>query len=393
MHYLPRRSALRASSPRFRLLYWLLPLLMGWQSGCTPDTRANTDAQPRTLPEVPVTTLRARDTVMRHEYVADIQAVRNVEIRARVEGYLKQIFVDEGQTVRKDQPLFQIDDAPYRTQLARARAERHNAEAQTRVARLELTRVRLLVEKNIIVQTEMEVAQAKLAAAQANVEQARAAETVAEQHLTYTLVRAPFDGIVDRIPLKMGSLIAEGTLLTITSDLSAIYAYFSVSEAEYLEYRKARLQDSARAANQAHLVLANGTEYPLSGRIETVGGEFESTTGSISFRSRFANPNRLLKHGATGKVRITNTEHAAVLVPQKAAFDIQDKTYVYVLDERNRVKMRAFKPEARLGRYYLVGEGLKPGDRVVVEGVQSLRDGAQVTPRVVAMSQLLNEAQ
>ena len=365
-------------------------LLAAGLSGCGEKSHAADTADAADIAAagplaVPVLTLTARDTLLRREYVADVQATRNVEVRARVEGYLKKIFVDEGQRVSEGQPLFQIDPAPYEVQLAKARAERENAEAQARVARLELERVRLLVEKNIIGKTEQAVALAKVHAAEAGIAQARAHEAAARQHLTYTLVRAPFAGVIDRIPLKVGSVVEDGTLLTTASDVADVFAYFSVGENEYLEYQKTRLRDPATANKAAHLVLADGAEYPLAGVIETVESEFEATTGSISFRARFPNPKGLLRHGATGKVRLTNTERNAVLVPQKAVFEQQDRSCVYVVDAQNRVTLRAFRPETRLGPYYLVDSGLNAGERIAVEGIQALKDGERVQPKAVRL--------
>ena len=339
---------------------------------------------------VPVLTLTARDTILRHEYVADIQARRNVEIRARVEGYLQRIFVDEGQRVTKDQPLFQIDAAPYRTQLAKARAERENAQAQARVAELELERVKILVKKDIISKTEQAVAVAKLHAAEATIAEARAHEAAAQQMLTYTIVKAPFAGVIDRIPLKVGSVVEDGTLLTTASDLADVFAYFAVSEDEYLEFQKTRMRPgtTATANRAAQLVLADGSEYALPGVIETAESEFEATTGSISFRARFPNPKGLLMHGSTGQVSLTNIESNAILIPQRAVFDLQDRSCVYVIDKDNRATTRAFKPEARLGAFYIVASGLEVGERIAVEGIQNLRDNERVVPRPVRLRQL-----
>ena len=365
--------------------------LLAGLSGCgekslaadgTPADAVKTVAAPLT---VPVLTLTTRDTLLRREYVADIQATRNVEVRARVEGYLQKIFVDEGQRVTAGQPLFQIDAAPYEVQLAKARAERENAQAQARVARLELERVQLLVAKSIISQTEEAVALAKVHAAEAGIAEARAHEAAARQHLTYTLIRAPFAGVINRIPLKVGSVVEDGTLLTTASDLADVFAYFAVGENEYLEYQKTRLRDPATANKEAHLLLADGAEYPLAGLIETVETEFEATTGSISFRARFPNPKGLLRHGATGKVRLTNRERDAILVPQKAVFDQQDRSCVYVIDQKNRVTLRAFRPEARLGPYYVVESGLAAGERIAVEGIQMLKDGERVQPKTARL--------
>lgn len=345
-------------------------------------------------PTLPVTQLIARDTVLFRKYVADIQALRNVELRGRVPGFLERIHVDEGQEVRQGQLLFSINDAPFRNQISKAQAALASAQADTRVAELEVKQVGMLVEKNIVSTTELEVARAKLKAAQSHVAQASSALAAARLNLSYTQVRAPFDGIIDRIPLKVGSLVDDGTLLTTVSDIRSVYAYFTVSEGEYLEYVKRHPKgvSSAEGADDVRLILADGSTYPQAGRIETVESEFDANTGSIAFRARFANPNKLLKHGATGRVRLTSEVDNALLLPQKAVFELQDKNYVFVVDGQNRLHQTHFVPKTRLSHFYLVESGLKPGDRVVYEGVQDARDGMRIRPQAVGMDSLLAPA-
>lgn len=359
-------------------------------TGCGQDQADTSAATAEEPPQaLPVMRLVARDTVLTREYVADIQAVRNVEVRARVKGYLEKIYVDEGQLVKKGQPLFRISDAEYRTRLARLRAARSNATAQARVASLELGRVRMLTEKDIISKTELDVALAKLRAAESSVAEARSAETNAALMLSYTLVRAPFDGTVNREPMKVGSLVDDGTLLTTVSDARSVFAYFNVSEAEYLEFIKTRAQDSARSTNQVRLLLADGSQYTPPGKIETVESQFQASTGAIAFRARFPNPKSVLKHGATGKVQLANTVADALLVPQKAVFEQQDQNYVYVVDEQGLVHQQNFVPRSRLAAFYVVKSGLQPGARIVCEGIQDLRDGARITARPVTMRSML----
>ena len=372
-----------------------LPLLLGSSAllaGCnqgqadTPGTGAAEQ-----LLALPVVRLTARDTVLTREYVADIQAVRNVEVRARVKGFLEKIYVDEGQVVKKGQPLFRITDTEYRTQLDRLRAGRSNAAAQAQVATLELDRVRMLTAKDIISKTELDVALAKLRAANATVAEAGSGARNAALMLSYTLVRAPFDGVVNREPLKVGSLVNDGTLLTTVTDARDVFAYFNVSEAEYLEFVRTRARESARGTSPVRLVLADGSLYSPPGRIETVESQFQAGTGAIAFRARFANPERLLKHGATGKVRLANTVADALLVPQKAVFEQQDKNYVYVVDAQGTVHQKNFIPQTRLADFYVVKSGLKAGERIVVEGIQDLRNGARITARPVTLNSLAAE--
>src|SRR5690606_23287749 len=201
-------------------------------------------------------------------------------------------------------------------------------------------------------------------------------------------VRAPYDGIIDRIPFKVGSLIDHGTLLTTVSDISEVFVYFNVSEGEYLEYVKTAVSDTERANALVSLVLADGSLYPHEGSVETMGGEFQASTGSISFRARFPNPNSILKHRATGRIRLSNTVNDAIVIPQKAAFEIQDKNFVFVVDSANQVRMRHFVPRTRYSQYYIVESGLKSGEKIVFEGIQDIRDGMLIIPKPVHMDSL-----
>ncbi|RBL88760.1 efflux RND transporter periplasmic adaptor subunit [Chitinophaga flava] len=360
-------------------------LLTLFVAGCVTKGESTQNEE---LKSLPVTSLVAKDTLLHRTYVTDIQAVQNVEIRARVNGFLDKVYVDEGQEVKKGQLLFGINDAEYRSELAKAKAVLSNMVAEAKSASLELERVKMLVEKKVVAASELEVATARLSAAQAKIDEARSAESNAAMHLSYTSIRAPFDGIIDRIPLKTGSLISEGTLLTTVSDTREVYAYFNVSETEYLQYSKA-IAKGDNSYRQVHLVLADGSDYNQTGQIETMESEFEENTGSIAFRARFANPAKLLKHGASGKVRLTSEMDSAIIIPQKAVFEMQDKNYVFVVDASNKVKMRNFVPKARFSHFYIVKSGLQPGERIVCEGVRNIRDGVQIAPRTVPMDSLL----
>ncbi|MCB2376240.1 efflux RND transporter periplasmic adaptor subunit [Hymenobacter sp. BT635] len=356
-------------------------------SGCTVDGK---NPERAAAPDVlPVVTLKATEQELFHDYVADVQAVRNVEVRAQVAGFLEQIYVDEGRPVKKGQPLFRLNASAYQNKLSQARAALTSAQAQAAAAGVELTRVKLLVDKNVIAKTELALAGSKLKDAEARVAEARAGEAAARLHLSYTLVRAPFDGIIDRIPLKMGSVVEEGTLLTTVSDLHEVYAYFNVGEGEYLQYTKARQKHPDRHSDSVRLTLADGSVYPLAGRIETTESEFNPNTGSLAFRARFPNPKRMLKHGASGRIRLTTNLPTALLLPQKSVFEIQDKNYVYVVDRAGAVHMRNFTPQTRTGDFYVVKEGLQAGEQVVYEGVQSLKDGQRISPRPVVLDSLL----
>ncbi len=364
---------------KFILLGWLIVIVTAFSNtGCS--SYGAQEAKQDTL-QLPVLTLSGKDTVLQTAYVADIQAVKNVEIRARVKGFLEAIYVDEGKVVKKGQLLFKINDDEYKTLFSKAHAALQNAEAAARATQLEVERVQLLVDKHVVVPSELEVAKARLAADKANIEEARSAVTSAENHLSYTSVRAPFDGLIDRIPLKPGSLIDEGTLLTSLSDISAMFAYFSFPENEYLQYQRTKELSQQKSSDSVKLVLADGSNYPYHGRIETVEAEIEQTTGSIDFRARFPNPKQLLRHGATAKLYISTRADSVLLVPQRSVFDIQDKSYVYLVGPDNKLRMQSFVPLTRFSHYYIVKQGLHPADRILYEGAQNVRDGMIIKPR------------
>jgi membrane fusion protein, multidrug efflux system len=370
---------------------WMYGLLVGaLLSACTAQSKD--DESKTDLEIIPVTQLITRDTVVLRDYVTDIQAVRNVEMRARVSGFLDKIYVDEGQEVKQGQPLFRINDEEYRAEVIKAKSNLESAIAEAKGAELEVDRVNMMVEKKVISKFELDVANAKHKAAKARIEEARSALSNAQLRLSYTQIKAPYDGLVDRLPLKVGSLIDEGTLFTTVSDVKSIYAYFNVSESEYLEYMKLRKQDPEAAHAVVKLILADNSPYPYEGRIETMEGDFDNNTGSIAFRAKFPNPDKLLKHGSSGKVVLTNPIDNALLVPQKAVFEIQDKNYVFVVDSANQVKMRSFTPEIRLSHFYIVNAGLKEGDRIVYEGLQTVKDGSKIEPRMILMDELIQKA-
>lgn len=369
---------------------WVNPLMIStvvFMAACSGEKSSKHNEV--TLRVLPVTNVLMKDTNLYREYVADIQAVQNVELRARVQGFLEKIYVDEGQEVKKGQILFKINDEEYRAELAKANANLESAIAEAKASELEVDRLKVMVDKKVISETELSVAQAKLKAVNAKIEQARWAKSNAELKLSYTSIRAPFNGIIDRIPFKVGSLIDHGTLMTTVSDISQVFVYFNVSEDEYLEYVKNTVKETGGHNKLVTLILADGSQYPYEGSVETMGGQFQASTGSISFRARFPNPNSLLKHGATGKIRLSNTLTDAIMIPQKCVFEIQDKNFVFVVDSTNQVRMRNFVPKTRLSHYYIVESGLKSGEEIVFEGIQEIRDGMHIIPKKVRLDSLI----
>ncbi len=318
-----------------------------------------------------VTTPLLTDTSFTKEYVAEIQSVQNVEIRAKVKGFVEKINVDEGQSVKAGQLLFTIRPVEYQAELSKARAEVKKAE-------LEKQNAKILADKNIVSQTEYALASAKL-------DQAKAEEAVANLYVSYTQIRAPFAGIIDRIPFKVGSLIDEGTLLTSLSNNREVYAYFNVSESEYLDFKDR--QNSS--GNEVTLLLANGLPHKYKGSIQTIEGQFDKNTGSIPFRAKFPNPDLLLKHGETGRVQRTVALSNALIIPQAATFEIQDKVYVYVVDKNNVVSARNISVKQRLPNIYVIDDGLSANDKILLEGIQSVKDDQKIQAVYIPVRQVL----
>lgn len=303
-----------------------------------------------------VTNAAIIDTSFTKEYVSQIRSVRDIEIRAQEKGFLQSIYVDEGQYVKQGQLLFKIMPKIYEAELQKAEAEANAAE-------IELLNAKALVDKNVVSKTEQAMAKAKL-------DQARAEVSLAKTHLSFTDIRAPFAGIIDRIPKKLGSLIEEGELLTTLSDNVKMFAYFNVSEPEYLEYQS---NVSGRASSNVSLLLANNELLKYKGKVEVIESEFNSETGNVAFRASFPNPDKLLKNGETGKVLLSVPIKNALIIPQKATYEVQDKIYVFVV-EKSTVKSREITITGEMPDLYVVKSGITINDKILLEGVQKVKD-------------------
>ncbi len=301
------------------------------------------------------------DTSFTKEYVSQIKSVRNIEIRAQEKGYLQNIYVDEGQYVQAGQVLFRIMPKMYEAELKKAQSEGQAAE-------IELQNTKTLVAKNVVSKNEQAMAQAKLAQAKAEIE-------MAKLHLSFTEIRAPFAGTIDRLPKKLGSLIDEGELLTSLSDNTRMFAYFNVSEPEYIDYQQ-NVKD--RGDSQVQLLLANNEKLKYKGKVEVIEGEFDNETGNIAFRANFPNPDKLLRNGETGKVLMSVPVRKALIIPQKATYEIQDKKYVFIVDKTGHAHSKEITIKGELPDLYVVAEGLDVNDNILVEGVQKVNDNDKV---------------
>lgn len=313
------------------------------------------------------------DTCFTKQYVTQIKSVRNIEIRTQEKGYLQKIYVDEGQYVKAGQVLFQIMPTQFQAELLKAQAEAKGAE-------IELQNTKILVDKKIVSKNEQALAMAKL-------EQARAEVSLAKLHLSFTEIRAPFSGTIDRIPLKLGSLVDEGALLTSLSDNSQMFAYFNVSEPEYLNYQT-DVKD--RGETKVGLLLANEQLFKYKGNVEVIESEFNSETGNISFRARFPNSDKLLKNGESGEIQMIVPQHNALVIPQKATYEIQDKKYVFVVDKNNVVKSREITITGEMPDLYVVKSGITENEKILLEGVQKVKEDDKIKYAFQKPSEVLN---
>lgn len=324
---------------------------------------------------LPIYKVNQVDTVVSSKFVADIQARKNIEIHARIAGLMEKIYVNEGQAVKKGQVLFKLSDAELQIELLKAQATLKTAQADMRMAGVEVKQLQALFDKKIVADNELEMAKAKFEATEAKVAYAAAEKNAILQQISFTTITAPFDGIIDQIPLKEGSLIQNGSLLTTVSELDEIYAYFSIPENSYFQMMADNKIDTQESIA---LILPNGAKYNYDGSLETADGEIDKQTGSIQFKAKFKNPDGLIKHGTSGKLIISETKKNALLIPQKSVFSIQDKRYVFIVNKKGVVKMNAIVLDGTLEDSYIVSKGLKVGDIIVKEGTQSLRDGEKI---------------
>lgn len=334
------------------------------------------------LKTVPVYRIKLKDTIVSNRFVADVHAKNNVEIHVRIPGLLDKVFVSEGQKVKKGQLLFKISDAELQIQLLKAQAVYKNAMADLRIAAVQLEQAQTLFDKKVIADKELELSKAKYEAATAKVAHASAEKKAIDQQINFTNIRAPFDGTVDRIPFKEGSLVENGSLLTTVSQLDDVYAYFSIPENIYFQM----ITDKTFNQNgDIKLILPNGMVYNQKGELKTADGEINRQTGSIQYKAKFHNPNGFIKHGTSGKLIISEPKKDVVLIPQKAVFSIQDKQFVFLVNKEGLIKMTNIIIGSTLDDVYILNKGLKNNDLIVEEGTQSLRDGDKINIREMKM--------
>ncbi|MFI8377698.1 efflux RND transporter periplasmic adaptor subunit [Leeuwenhoekiella sp. NPDC079379] len=362
-----------------RIFTYLIPVLLGVTLvtiSCGDDKNAQgaaQQAQAQQAPLFPVVSIPQKTVVGYNSYPTNIEGIINSAVRAKTQGYISQVFIDEGQRVRKGQALFKLETQSL-SQDANA------AQANVNAAQVEVDKLMPLVEKKIISNVQLETAKAKL-------QQAKSAYQSIAANIGYATVKSPVDGYAGAIPYREGDLVgpSDTTPLTTVSDIQKVYAYFTMNEADYLSFLQSTdgktLQEKVDNFPPVSLELANGETYSEEGKIQTVTGQINQSTGTVSFRAMFDNPNQLLTNGNSGVVKIPVTYTDAVIVPQNATFEQQGQTLVYKLDKENKATTTVISIKDEIGNLFVVKEGLSKGDKIIAKGVSKLRDGTAITPQ------------
>jgi len=353
-------------------------------ASCTakPDQMAAA-APPPLLPVATVST-GAQETFV--DYPAAIQGTTDVEIRPQISGTIDRILVNEGQLVSKGQLLFQISELPFKAQLNNAKASLQAAQAAVLNAQLEVDKLTPLVQSKVVSDFQLKTAKTTHQIALANVEQAKANVNSAQINLGYTQIKAPSSGYIGRLPKKQGSLVApsDPEALTQLSDVNQVYAYFSLAETDFInfnaKYEGNSVADRIKHLPAVSLVLADQSVYPVKGKIDMINGQFDKTTGSITLRAVFANSKGLLRSGNTGKIRLGLSHDNTMLIPQSATVEMQDKIFVFAVGKDNKVNKVAIAIDGKSGTNYLIKDGLKSGDQIVLSGLDKLQDGQLIQP-------------
>ncbi|MBJ2188725.1 MAG: efflux RND transporter periplasmic adaptor subunit [Muribaculaceae bacterium] len=338
-------------------------------------------------PSLQVVTIEPTTSELFKSYPAILKGKTDIEIRPQVSGFITQVHVDEGQHVRKGQPLFTIDQVQFQAAVDQAQAQVNAARTAVANAQITADNNKALYDRNIISENAWQVADNQLRQAKAQLVQAQASLTSAKKNLSYTVVVAPSDGVVGSIPSREGSLASPSSMtpLTTISDNSEMYAYFSLTEKDLLEMTNGgttKLNDALKAIPQVNLLLADGSKYGLTGKVATISGVIDNSTGAASVRALFDNPSGMLRSGNTGQVTIPVTTENALMVPQKATYEVQSIRYVFTLNDSNKTVATPIQVlPLNDGKNYVVTSGLKAGDRVVTEGVgTTVRAGMDVNP-------------
>jgi len=341
--------------------------------------------------EYPVTTVSPETVTIHQDFPATIEGQQVVEIRPMISGYLDAIYVNEGDHVKKGQLLFKIRNPMYEQQVRTAKASINRAEADVNTADMEIEKIRPLVDKQIVSDYRLKSAQLESGSKKAVLEQSKAELANAQANLAYTSIRSPMNGIIGIFPFKQGALVSSNSqqALTTLSNIDTVFAYFSWNEKQLLDFLAGSpgesLDEKIKNIPQAKLILANSTEYSQGGRITLASGMISTQTGSATFKAIFSNKDGLIRSGSSATIRLPEVLHNVFVIPQSATYELQNKIFAYRVDSANRVTAVAFEPiPSDNGQSFFVTKGINPGDKIVVGGINSLKNGATIIPKEAA---------
>lgn len=339
------------------LISLIIPIVLLLQTGCK-----QTNHQEKEETKLIVSNPVLKDTIIYRDYVSQIRSIRHIELRALEKGYLQDIYVDEGQLVKKGQLLFQIIPTVYK-------AEANKAAAELQFAEIEYKNTKSLSDSNVVSKNELALAKAKM-------DKARSDYELALAHLGFTEIHAPFDGIIGRFnDVRIGSLLDEGELLTTISDNTKMWVYFNVPEAEYLNYMNVNAENKTQ---KVKLKMANDQMFAEEGTIETIEADFNNETGNIAFRAIFNNNDHILRHGETGNILMPVPLKQALLIPQQATFEVLNKKYVYIVKQDGVVEAREIQVQQEMPHIYVVASGLTVNDAILIEGLRKVKNGDKI---------------
>ena len=367
------------------LLLLVLPLI-SMLSSCQDKAEAGA-AREVPVREYPVIEIQTMDVRNENKYPATIEGVENIGIRAKVDGYIQAIYVDEGEYVRKGQPLFQLETQAMNQNAAAAQSNIQVAEAGVHVAQVEVDRLKPLVAKNIISEVQLKTAEANLASAKSQVEQAKSQYQGVRENIGYTRITSPVSSYVGRIPFRQGTLVGrnESMPLTYVSNIQDVFIYFALNEKDFINFTSGlegtSIQQKIDSMPAVEFIMANGEVYNHKGKIETITGQIDPRTGTINFRARFPNPENILRDGGSGLISIPSIYDDVLVVPLQSTYEMQGRKFVYQVNGGDTLRSQLIDYLAVVDNKVLVAEGLRPGAVILAAGVGNVRNGMIIQPR------------
>ena len=392
-----KASFFKLSNPHSIPLIYLVSVL-ALLSACGGKSNQDSTQGGGETPTYKTLVLEPRSATLNTDYPANIQGLQNIEIRPKVDGFVENIYVDEGSIVKQGQLLFRIKAPQYEQDVRTAEAGIKTAEADLSAARLQVSKVKPLVEKDIISKFELEEDQYTLQSKQASLAQAKAALENAKVNLGYTTITSPVNGVVGSLPFKLGSLVTSATTdpLTTVYNTATVFAYFAMNEKQLLAFNRDSTHKTTAAQLKnlppVSLLLSDGTLYREKGKVETINGLINTATGSANFRAAFPNPQGLLRSGGSATVRIPAIVNNVIIIPQNVTYELQDKRFAFLVDKDNKIRNAVITVmDNTPGQFFIITGGLKTGDRIVIESVSNIADGTLIKPNDVSAASVYKD--